>query len=341
MSNSTTNECNDMRTFRHLAIMNIIAGGISVLVSLVLILCLIYLKKYHFHPQRLVMYLNVTVCLHGLTSILQFHPLIVSHVPESTATAYCQFIGLLGVYSEHVQLLIVMWIVIDMFVMTSFKFYARRAFEVLEVVSTLTVPLLYVWVPLPLGMYGSTGALCEITYVNIEECNKEINGVILVIFLCFVPQFLGLFLVVVFYIASHMSLHRKRQQYTGIYDPQERPRIEALMKKLKVLQAYPFVYFAFELIVIIYIIVDMNIFATLHPYFQSIPIAALNLQGLVLSLAYVLDSRTFTRMALSFRHKIGAVRSNRSHSVITYNASGMYVEFNESLKKGSQPSFLN
>lgn len=342
MSNSTSGfngtECSDTRTFMNLAIMNIVAGGISVLVSLTLILCLIYLKKYHFHPQRLVMYLNITICFHGLTSVLQFHPLIVSNVSENTG--YCKFIGVLGVYSEHLQLFIVTWIVVDMFVMSSFQFYARRAFEVLEVLTTLIVPLLYVWVPLPLDMYGPTGALCEITYVNIRECQEEQNGVILIVFLCFVPQFLALFLVIGFYIASHVNLHREKQKYTGIYDPQERPRIEELMKKLRVLQAYPFIYFAFELVVIVYIIVDINVVRNLHPYIQSIPIVALNIQGLALSLAYIFDSRTCTRIALSFRYKVAAIRSNRSDSIITYNASGMYVEFQESLvKKGSLHSY--
>lgn len=330
MSNGSTNECNDDNAFEKLAIVNIVTGGVSVVVSLILLLCLCHLKKHHFHSQRLIMYLNVTVCLHGLSSMLQFHPLTSKNVTE--ASSYCKFIGVLTVYSEQVQLLIVILIVVDMFAMTVFHCYARRGGEALEVIFALAFPLLYVWIPLAFDSYGSTGALCDITYVSIEDCHKNKTGVLLVIFLCFLPQLVAFFAIIILNIILRVKLHREKKQYRGVYNPLDRQETEILIKKLRSLQAYPFVYFIFEVIVIIYTIIDMVKVSTLSPYFQLIPIVSLNAQGMALSLAYVIDSRTCSRITISLRKMMTFTR-NRSHSVITYNESGMYIKYEESLKR--------
>lgn len=324
VANLSADLCKGVASTKILASLNVTTGFVSVLTGLILLVCLTYLKKYQFHTQRLVMYLNVTIVIEGLSSMTQVYPFLNTATRESSiALDYCIASGVVYEYSMLIQLFVILWIGLDMFLTAVFHrdFFPSWKFELVQIISIILTPLFLIWIPFYLNKYGSTGAVCEVTYTIMTTCTIDIVGTILTFAINFAPKVISLVVVIVLYIIMNIKLHQEKNRYSGIYDPHSRDEVETLTKEVRILQAYPLLYFMFEVFPIVYTIVEVNHYHDeVSLVLQGLSIIGLNIQGVVLSLAYAIDSRTCSRMGVSLRKIFGHRGSARSDIIATLSA---------------------
>ena len=332
--NNTSSDCNDEFKFKIIAGINITTGLVSSITATILLLFMLYLRKYHFHPQRLIMYLNVTVIIQGFASVININTFFTSELQDTLEVInYCSFCGFIEQYSLYLQLLIILWIITDLFLMAVFHFYASSKFEIIQVLSTLLLPLILVWVPLINGSYGNTGPMCNIKYVDMDSCQTDKVGYYFLIFIRFVPQGVSMVYILVLYLLTLLRLQREKHHYKGIYDPHHIKDVQELMRKFRALQAYPVIYFMFTIFGVVFAAVEFNQPQTIHPYLQTLAILSVNLQGIAIALAYVIESKTCSRMYIACR-KCCISKGNkslRSASIHTYYTQSMYVSYTDSL----------
>lgn len=327
---SNTTDCNDDKLFKIMAGINVTTGLVSALIGIVLLLFKLYLKKHQFHPQRLVMWLILIVIIQGITSAININSFFSPTIQNTTsALSYCAFCGFAQLYSLYLEFLIILWIVIDMFLMAVFHFYASKHFETVQVSSTFLLPLLLVWIPLVNSRYGNTGPICSIRYVDLATCDRDLIGYYYLIFIQFAPQAITATAMFILYLITHAKLKRERTRYKGIYDPKSKTEVEYLIKKFRTLQAYPVIYFVFSISSVVFAIVEFTKPETIHPILQTLAILSNNLQGVAIALAFTIESKTCSRMfVVCKKWTIG--KRKRSASVCTYHNSSMYISYTDS-----------
>ena len=311
-----------------LAVINMTTGSISALCSVIVLVILIRLKKHYFHTQRLIMYLHISVVIRGIISLIDFNAFL-----STDDSPYCTFCGFMQSYVIFIQLIAIWWIVLDLFLMSMCHFYVQWKFEVIQVLSTFVVPLLFVWIPLipELDFYGYNGAFCGIRNINYETCTVNNAGYLGYLLMRLLPLTVSLIAIIILYVVVLIKLKHESRQYKGIYDPNHRIEVEELIKKARVLQIYPLIYFFFNIFPVIYAVVVFKEPRKFHIILEIFAILGWNLQGVAIAMAYALDKKTVLRIKTSCLKCFWINKTERSSTIKTYCSTSMYVSYGDSI----------
>ena len=196
MDNSSNEECygNDaVFLYNAYAVLNIVFGFVACFSAIFVLAILLLLDKHLFYNQRILIYLNISVILGGLVSITSINPFLSRGMP--TRSTYCTINGFMYNWSILSQLIMIWWITIDVFRLTTHKKilqYPGYKLEIVLVIIVFFFPPLVLWIPaLPqIDIYGPDGPLCDIQSLNYTTCDKiEIPGYVTLAAYRFLPFF--------------------------------------------------------------------------------------------------------------------------------------------------------
>ena len=306
--------------------MNIATGAAVTLCAISVLIVLFLLKKYHFHNQRLIMYLNVFVIIQGILSAVNVHNFFDE---ESTQNTFCNVYGLLHNYAIYIQHFMIWWITIDLFLLAVFRIYVSNKFEVLQIVTTLVFPITFLWVPLVPQIdqvkYGPDGPICDMQIFDYSNCEQILSGGLI---LRLIPLLLFMITFVSLYIIAIIKLRNQSNQYEGIYDPSHRKEAEDLIKRMRIVMLFPIVYLLFFIPEVIRNFVLYFSEKQTYIVLSAIYIIVANFRGIFVSVAFVFDPETCGRLKASNMRGV----FKRNSLLNSYANSNMYVNYSDSLR---------
>ena len=127
-------------------------------------------KAYRKFVHRLTLYLIISAFCESLMFGVEVIPVTITHDLLSVRTGWegaCAAIGFLAQYSVWCELLFICWITLYLFLLAVFKSNPfTRKHEIAGVTLSVSVPLLFNWVPFLDDMYGRSGAWCWIWFTE-------------------------------------------------------------------------------------------------------------------------------------------------------------------------------
>ena len=234
-----------------------VVAGLSVFLGLcniclgILVVSFIFLfKRHHFHSQRLVLYLSISVILAGIKSAIDVHAFV---EPIEETSVYCTFCGLLHNYAYNTLTFAVFVITIDTFLLVTFNVNTSK-FDILEALFIFVFPILWLWIPLlpQFNVYGSNAVECNLIKVNYTTCEAIPLGTIFSAILFDAPTTFISVTMFVLCIITVILLRRRLNMFEGRYDPNHRTVKIEKIKRSKYLLINPVLYMVFAVIGIIH-----------------------------------------------------------------------------------------
>ena len=230
-----------------LEIVNISMSTAGVLASAVAIIFILVSKGYKKFVHRLTLYLILAVQFDGVVSILQAVPVYYNGAVVATREGlegFCAAVGFLSNIADWLELLVICWIVIYLFVVLVFKYSAnaiRKKHEISGLVVVLILPFLFNWVPFVKNMYGLSGGDCWMKPSVNNYCDYDEVGLIFMFLLSYGP-FLLVCLITLVSLGTIAIVMCKRafQQEQGLCQPSVHRQG---LKEVLPLLLYPLSYF--------------------------------------------------------------------------------------------------
>ena len=242
-----------------------VVAGISVLLGLcniclgALVVAFIFLfKRHHFHSQRLVLYLSISVILAGIKSTIDLHAFV---EPIEETSMYCTFCGLLHNYANSTLAFAVFVVTVDTFLYVTFNVNTGTTkmeiiealiilvtfnvntskFDILEALFIFVFPILWLWIPLlpQFNVYGSNAVECNLIKVNYTTCEAIPLGTIFSAILFDAPTTFISVTMFVLCIITVILLRRRLNMFEGRYDPNHRTVKIEKIKRSKYLLINP------------------------------------------------------------------------------------------------------
>ena len=290
-----------LHTYQAFAIINVILGCFSSLCGAMVLFILLRLGKHLFYRQRLVMYLNCSVVLQGLVSIISINAFL--HGEEDLGkSTYCTINGFLFNWSVLTQLIIIWWIAIDIFRINRFHINLEQfvtKFELFQVFTMFLLPsLLLIILATPVvNLYGPDGPLCDIQVFNYSNCEQIDSGYIALAVYRFFP-FIFLIISVSILVLCICGQKQKGSRPQRVCNYQKR-EIEQIKRTTCELFVYIVIYLVLSIIPTVHYLVQLfsirrDTDASLAIYFLYI--ATINLRGVAISLAFALDRDIWKRL---------------------------------------------
>ena len=291
---------------RYVAVVAIraVAGVISIIGCLCTITLIFLLKKHVFFTQRLILYLAISTLAYSLLSVLNVQGY--KAYESESLQGYCVFMGFLEQFVSWWIPLAITCIVVDL----SYKVIFNRASERLEIpylVFIFASPILSSWIPFIYLAYGQAGAWCWIRDTSYDDCSNRLDfGTVLKFVLYWVPVLLIMIFLTILLVVIAIILRRKRREWSGKFDPEAMELKKRMHKEVLPLISYPIIYLLLNVFPFINRIANI---ATTDTYFVLWLLAAVSLplQGLVITIAFVADPET--RSKLTYHHLIGTIRN--------------------------------
>ena len=271
-----------------------VAGGIiSFFCCLVMIWLIIIFKKYKFFTQRLILYLALSALAYSVVSAINVEGF--RSYRDDSVRSYCVFVGFLEQVVGNWIPVAITCIMVDLFVKVVFDKPTEK-FEILYILLIFVSPILYSWIPFIHVAYGPAGAWCWIRDVD-YECNDFPFGTSLRFALYWVPLYILMPILFGLLIIILVLLRKRQKQWIGNFNPES---IE--LKKRMQEEVIPLLYYP-----IIFLLLNIFPFGNrISNAIQSEPLlplwilAAISLpfQGLVITLAFALDSETRRKMTI-------------------------------------------
>ena len=281
------------KRFAVVAGLNAASGFISLLASCFVVFLIVLFKKWEFFTQRLVLYLAVSIAYQSIAAII-------ARVDYNNETSdfyvrFCQFSAFVGQNASWAVLMAVASITVYVFVLAIFRRRTDR-YEVVYVLFTFALPLLFNWIPFINTTYGKAGAWCWIRSED-ADCNPYVFGEVLQFILWYVPLYVILFILIGLYVVILVNLHcLNRNRWTGDHTHAEEKRNKQISKEIRSLLWYPLIYFIislFPLFLRIYGLVNVD-----NPSLVLWILAAFffPIQGVFIALVFTLEADTRKRL---------------------------------------------
>ena len=226
-----------------------LASAVTVCAFFALLVTALFLRKYRFHVQRLVMYLNSAILLQGISTLMSGIAvlLITLSSNESTNSALCMATAYLFNTSLGMEIILIGWITLDILLMAGFSLFTNKRMEVIQLLTATLVPLSLMWIPLLFGNYSVIDGRCDIITHDLTSCTKDSTGFYLFLLLRLLPGAVLLVVVFAMYIAVFFLLRRSSRRHCGT-DYNKMNEIAKLRRKVRVLVGYPVIYMTFYLL---------------------------------------------------------------------------------------------
>ncbi len=285
----------DTDVFRGIAAIRSTVSVFSFLCCLTVIFLIICYRKYHFFPQRLILYLAVVSAFHSCVlsaSRVNYHSM------RPLKDPYCMASGFLELYSSWVEVLLIACIITHLLLLLILGMESSRM-EVVHLIVSFILPFLWCWIPLIGHAFGTTGPWCGVrVHTEQRECRMYTLGTILRFILWQIPIF-SLFLI--FFLTCIMvivcKLKKDALEWDGShYDPEAQKAKQKMIRQVKALLCYPIVFLLLKLPLLF-----SQLYETTHPCEPQAVLWLLDaltspLGGAVVALVYVCDANTRTKL---------------------------------------------
>ena len=280
-----------------------VAGVISVICCLAVITLIVLFKKYKFFTQRLILYLTISTLAYSLVSIIN----VGGHKAYTSKSLqdYCVFTGFLEQVTSCWIPMAITCIIVDLF----FKVIFNKATDKFEIPYGLIIfvsPLIYSWLPFINLAYGQAGAWCWIRDSSYEDCTNLPLGTALRFALYWVPVVILMIILTILLVIIVVFLRMKQQKWEGKFDPEVKQMRKQMRREVIPLISYPMIFLALNIFPLANRIVNI---ASPEPVYVLWIFAAISLplQGLVITIAFVADPETRSKMTLL--QLVGAVKN--------------------------------
>ena len=297
-------------------------ASLSFLACVVVIILIFLFKKHHFRPQRLILYLTISVminCLsismHKIYYLMEFR----YNFRSETTSKFCIFTGYFSQTSRWFELMAVTALTLNMFLTVVVKKSAGWL-EGVYFLLIFLLPFTFTWIPFIHGAYGSTGPWCWIK-IRDENCKSFIYGTCLRFILWFVPLNAILVVLVTLYgiVICHVS--KQKNSWDGNFNPMLRRMKLKMQKEVRPLIWYPLIYFLLHLIPLANHLALQFSSKPQYPLW-ILTATTLPLQGGFIALAFTLDAKTLRRLRWG-RIKGAMRRIGKGSGVAEYPAEHM------------------
>ena len=269
---------------------------ISLLASCFIVSIIVLFKKWKFFPQRLFLYLAISVILTSISPII--HRVDYENQTTDFYVGFCKFAGFIGQITSWMQLMAVVSITVYVFAYAIFRKRTDSLVnELLYVFFIFVFPLLFNWIPFTVNGYGRAGAWCWIPNEDIFTCEELLSGQILQFVLWFVPVYVIIIILICLCVAILVKIHwYDKHKWRGSYVDEDKLFQSQSSKEIRSLLWYPFIYFIFTMIPLV-----NRIYGLAKQKEPSLTLWILSgiffpLRGGIMALVYVLDSGTRKRL---------------------------------------------
>lgn len=271
-------------------------ASVTFVTCTVVIVFIRMLKKHHFLPQRLILYLTVAVMIRCLSWVLQkIHFDLVNryNVASETTDRFCSLAGYFTTTSGWFELLAVTILTTNLF-LHAVVTRSRGWLELVYVLIIFLLPFVFTWIPFIRGAYGQAGSWCWIRKET-NDCQIFVLGVFFRFAIWFVPLFLLLLILVIFYSTVTYIISKRNNTWDGNFNPMIRRLKLKMQKEVRPLIWYPLIYFLLYLIPLASRITDSISSEPFYPLWILSAIT-LPLQGGFIAVAFTLDTNTVRRL---------------------------------------------
>lgn len=163
-------------------------GAFSALCSLAVIGVIFLHNRYRHFTQRLMLNLAISALLHSFSYTI-------ARVDYSSnldlLDTYCYFGGFINLYSAWVEVLALLCIVyyLCVAVLLGRHAYPSHKTEVVFLIGTYGLPLLWCWIPYIDHAYGAAGSWCGIRPLK-QDCSSYEFGKVLQFMLWYIPLYI-------------------------------------------------------------------------------------------------------------------------------------------------------
>ena len=135
-------------------------GTVSKLCCFFILFIIILFKKYRSTPQRVILYLTITVLLYSGVFIL--HGVRTKLDPDYDSDPLCVIAGFLDQVASWMELIAICCLTFDLFVRVLFLWDNTKKFEVVYFLLIFVFPFTFNWIPFIRKTYGFAGSYCWI-----------------------------------------------------------------------------------------------------------------------------------------------------------------------------------
>ena len=305
-SNESNDTCSDSSiAFVHsVAILSIVlASAVTVFSFLALLVTTACLKKYRFHVQRLVMYLNSAVFVQGFSTLASGIAvlLVTASNSDHANSSLCMASAYLFNFSLWMEIILIGWITLDILLMAGFSLFTNKKMEAIQFLTAVLVPMLVVWIPFLFGTYSMIDGRCDIVTHSHTTCDHDYVGFMFFLLFRLTPISILLVAVFVMYIITFCILRRSRRHNMADYNRRE--EVAILRRKIGVLVSYPVLYMLFYLLpsllrfILEYVLPFKEVIDT-SPRIAFVVLVTImqNVGAILISVAFMFDKDTAKRL---------------------------------------------
>lgn len=292
--NDSSSNCSlryDSTNFKIIAGLRAAVGFVSFLCCAGVIVIIVLFKKYSFFSQRLILNIAVAAMVHSLSyTTARVNYYTVREIDDP----YCYFGGLFNHYTAAVELISIWFTTINIFSVGMFRRNISK-FEPAYYVTTYALPLLWFWVPIWLGAYGTSGGWCGIKRLD-ADCRPFGPNTYIQFGIWFVPLYISTAVIIIMLIAVAVKFLRNIRQWHGRFDPLAEAAKQALKNEIRPLIIYPILYLllnTFSFVSQIYRALYPKSPSTVLPYLR---VLTSPLRGAFIALVFALDKDTRARL---------------------------------------------
>ena len=214
--------------FNNVAIINMTTACLSFLACSFVIVIIVILKVWEFFSQRLVIYLTITALLTAISAII--HRIDFYNQTSDFYKGFCIFTGFLTQVTSWMLLNSIIAITIFLFCRVMLKRNTDK-YEMVYVFCIFLFPLVFNWIPFIHMSYGKAGVWCWIRSFNLETCQVHLFGLWLQFGLWYIPLYLTMTTLTIFYIIILVKIRKERKILTGINDISSKNELKKMKQR--------------------------------------------------------------------------------------------------------------
>lgn len=235
----------DHAYFKIVAGIRTLTAVFSMICAICVLVIIVAFKKFKYFPQRLILYLSLTVIVHGIAYCLGR---VRFHEDRELLDPYCQyFAGFFELYTAWSELLAIFCILVNIFGQIVFGVDSSRLEYILVLVISI-LPLAWCWIPYRFSLFGIQGPWCGIQ-IHTVDCMFDVTGMYLRFVLWQIPLFVIFFTaVVISTIPICVKLKQHVREWEGhCYDHKRQEAKQKIVNKIRPLIFYPLIYVLLKL----------------------------------------------------------------------------------------------
>uniref|UniRef100_A0A1X7UQ95 G-protein coupled receptors family 2 profile 2 domain-containing protein n=1 Tax=Amphimedon queenslandica TaxID=400682 RepID=A0A1X7UQ95_AMPQE len=243
----------DNDDYKNIGLAQIASGSVSLLGCAFMLFLILFLGKYKYSTQRILLYLNVAVALNSISFIIRG-----ATYAEMDITPICQGVAYFGTMSGMCVLAAITCIIAEIFFKAVLEVGKRRhRYELIYPLLIFALPIMLSGIPFIKEKYGKSGPWCWIKgkdrsdeYICTDDknvtysCKTDTLGVAYQYGLWFGPVFLITIIGGIVYLISLINIQKKLKWHKMMYSTNTQKKEQrGLLEEVNHFRWYPTIFF--------------------------------------------------------------------------------------------------